>query len=106
VASVRTLITSLPGVIPSGVSGPWVSSTPATVNTIGAVMSRRSSRADSVPHANTSPAMIARSATVIVSPPVGCSAMTCSSPSALAGANASMPAIRLGICGSVPALPV
>jgi hypothetical protein len=28
------------------------------------------------------------------------------SPSALAGANASMSAIRLGICGSVPALPI
>ena len=72
VASARTFTTSLPGVIPSGASGPWVSSTPATVNTIGAVMSKRSSRADNVPHANTSPAMIARSATVIASPPTGC----------------------------------
>ena len=71
-ASVRTLTTSLPGVIPSGASRPWVSSTPATVNTIGAVTSNRSSRADSVPHTNTSPAMIARSATVIVAPPAGC----------------------------------
>jgi hypothetical protein len=35
-------------------------------------MPKRSSRADSVPHANTSPAMIARSAIVIVSPVVGC----------------------------------
>jgi hypothetical protein len=72
VASVSTFTTSLPGVIPSGASRPWVSSTPATVNTIGAVMSKRSSRADNVPHTNTSPAMIARSATVTVSPPVGC----------------------------------
>ncbi len=60
------------GVIPSGFSGPWVSSTPAAVYTIGAVMSKRSSRADNVPHANTSPAMIARSATVTTSPGVGC----------------------------------
>ena len=71
-ASVRTFTTSLPGVIPSGASGPWVSSTPAAVNTTGAVMSKRSSRADNVRHANTSPAMIARSATVIASPPAGC----------------------------------
>ncbi|GIH90329.1 hypothetical protein Psi01_09590 [Planobispora siamensis] len=38
------------------------------MNTIGAVMSKRSSRADNAPHTNTSPAMIATFAAVIVSP--------------------------------------
>jgi hypothetical protein len=42
------------------------SSTPATVNTIGAVILKPSGCADSVPHANVSPATIARSAIVAV----------------------------------------
>jgi hypothetical protein len=44
------------------------------VNTIGAVMSKRSSRADSAPHANVSPMTIARSAIVIVSTVVAATA--------------------------------
>ena len=39
------------------------------MNTIGADMPKCSSRAETVPHANTSPATIAGSATVTVSPP-------------------------------------
>ena len=41
-----------------------MSSKPVAVNTIGAVMSKRSSRADRIPQAKISAPMIARSATV------------------------------------------
>jgi hypothetical protein len=64
VASASTLTCSGLGVTPSGASGPCVSSMPAVVKTIGAVMSKRSSRAGKVPHTKISAAMIARSAAV------------------------------------------
>jgi len=64
VASASSLTDSLLGSIPSGRSGPCVSTSPAAVNRIGAVISVRSSRADKAPHTKISAAMIARSATV------------------------------------------
>ncbi len=67
VISASALTSSRDGVKPSGVTGPWVSSKPASTNTTGAVTSNRSSRADSVPHANTTAATIAMSDALIVS---------------------------------------
>src|ERR1700749_4639617 len=71
VNSARVLISSLLGVTPRTASGPWVSSSPASTNVIGAGTSNRSSRADSVPHPNTRTATIARSATLTRPAPSG-----------------------------------
>ena len=71
VTSASALTSSRDGMYPSGASGPCVSSTPATTNAIGAVTSKRSSRADSIPHANTSAATIARSGALIITPADG-----------------------------------
>ena len=68
VASASSLTDSWLGSMLSGRSGPWVSTSPATVNRIGAVISVRSSRADKTPHTKISAATIARSATVTVLP--------------------------------------
>ena len=65
VTSASPLTSSGAGVTLSTASGPWVSSTPARTKMIGPVTSNRSSRADKVPHANTSAAMIARSDSLI-----------------------------------------
>ena len=67
VNSARVLMSSSLGVKPRTASGPWVSSSPASTNVIGAVTSNRSSRADSAPQPNTSAATMARSATLTVS---------------------------------------
>jgi hypothetical protein len=53
---------------PSTASGPCVSTSPAAANTIGAVTSNRSSRADNAPQPDTSAATAARSEALTVSP--------------------------------------
>ena len=59
------------GATPRGASGPWVSSSPARTNAMGAVTSVRSSRADSAAHTNISAATIARSEALISHPRAG-----------------------------------
>ncbi len=68
VISASALIISRLGWTPRGANGPWVRTSPAPTNVIGAVTSNRSSRADSAPQANISAATIARSESLMISP--------------------------------------